>query len=158
MPLGGGACGSREAEVCELFGTHLLTKRACGPLQIRDIAAGTLRCAALITPQGGGLRGYGTHGWVSLPAQPGSCLRPGPACFADVCHMLLHTCREVPEPLFGVPSAFIYLPFNRTFLAFYTGVDAQASQPGCWVPLTGRCMLSCCWAGTLAGGGAQACP
>ncbi len=39
-----------------------------------------------------------------------------------------HVCREVPRAAFATPSAFIFLPFNNTFLTFYKRADAQASK------------------------------
>ena len=89
VPLGSAAYGSREVEVCELFGTHLLTKRACGPLQIRDIVADTLRRAALLPPASWKCAGHGgcMLSWRRLPAvaQPLPAVpRPGwPADASD---------------------------------------------------------------------------
>ncbi|PRW59971.1 hypothetical protein C2E21_1683 [Chlorella sorokiniana] len=58
-------------------------------------------------------------------------------------HILTGAVKEVPRAAFATPSAFIFLPFNNTFLTFYKRADAQlwdfegnclATLKGAWLP------------------------
>lgn len=127
-------------EVVELFGLHLLTRESGGPLSIRHILTGQVRCGS-----GGPCGSAGRCGVVVWHGPPPCCA----VCLAShelflfVAHALSTAlmrlkyapfapspAREVPSEAFKTPNAFIFLPFNNTFLTFYKRADAKVGEVG----------------------------